>query len=59
MISGKDKPFVKGKSFKFPKFERLSDHRKGRPCTKCGRYKKNDQFTNEDEECDKCKENER
>lgn len=54
MISGK-KPFVPGKSFKFPSFIRLSDNRKGRPCPNCGIYRKNENFTKVGEDCRICK----
>jgi len=55
MIKGTDKPFKQGNPFKYPLFKKLSDNRKGRPCANCGRYKKMDQFTGPDEDCNKCK----
>lgn len=60
MISGKKKPFVQGKSFKFPAFIKASDIKKGKTCTNCVKYKKNEYFPNDGEECKTClKENEK
>lgn len=55
MIKGKDKPFVKGKVFQFPKYEKGNSISKGKRCTYCLIYKKNKYFDKGSSKCIKCK----